>query len=209
MWRAALLGDSLVRHLVPSGRRPVDVFRLQKFDIRVHGISGASVRRWSSMSTAEFQRSFGWLRNYRPHVILLAIGTNDLCDHNVLPRSVHLAMLEVIYRLLAIAPAFRVVILPILPRYSTGPGNRQWVNVDLDTFNNRVHDVNILSRLFAQAHGKVIYWEHIHRHLRVEGAYVADGVHMSESGKRRLVQSLRHALMFIEDRVLRQLLNGQ
>ena len=199
MWRATLIGDSLSSHLVPRHGQANTIFNMTSYDIKVHGIPGAKVLTWSSLSNGGFERHFGWLRTFRPDVILLAIGTTDLCDPHVTPDAVHSATRIVIDRLVNIVPfTQRVVILPILPRYATGPRYARWVRVDLDTFNNRVNRANELARTLASQQQKIIYWEHVHQHLRVMAAYVEDGVHMSESGKRRLVRSIKHALMRLE-----------
>lgn len=207
MWRAVLIGDSLIDHLVPYGSTADSVFRMQHFTIRTKGVRGGKVTNWVHQKD-KLSLNFGWIAGFRPHVVIVAVGTNDLCSEGVSAHDINAATVQLIDYLQDLAPSISECdIFPVLPRYAVGSQRTRYVQMDLGIYNSKVEELNELNKSIAHVDSRVIYWEHIHAQLRIQGLYCLDGVHMRQSGKNRMISSIRHCLMRAEERLLHALLD--
>ena len=211
MWRASVVGDSLVHHLVPQGKSATDVFKRKHFTVKVDGFPGGKVTAWANLRQIDFERQFRPVVQFAPHLVLIAVGTNDLCTSSVGPDDVCSATRRFIERLesIGVNPA-QFVVLEILFRHRVGSRSRRYVDSDLQSYNAKVRETNLLSSNLFKISPRITYWQHVHAHVHVKNAYSPwDGVHMTKPGKDRMVSSIRHCLMHREQSLLHWLLDDR
>jgi lysophospholipase L1-like esterase len=124
----------------------------------------------------------GWLRAYRPDVVLLLIGTNDILRHyraTTAPARLD-ALVGQIY---AVRPATKIVVSTIPP-------------TDHALFNREVVRFNVAIRRMVRrraASGRLIWLVNAGRSLT--SADLADGVHPNRTGYRKLADAWKAALV--------------
>ena len=206
--RVACIGDSLVSHCVPRNEDPDRAFRLRDSRFRMCGMPGGKVWALLSLSESDFERRFADIASFRPGIVIFAMGTNDLCSISVTPQRLCDGIVGLMgrFRSLGIHPR-RFCILPILPRFSTGLPHRRWVQGTLPGFKARVAETNLLlaelGRRSALAGGNIRFWSHDSQNMRMASAYMYDGVHMTDQGKRRFIRSIRHAVLVLHRDIVR------
>ena len=202
-YNVVILGDSMVRHICGPGSTANSLFRLGNFNIELQGLSGARISDWADWGHDKFMNTFGWIQHFNPEIIVVAIGTNDLCDSTSLAADVHADLLFFMARVRChISTPRRVVVLPVLKRFALG-GLRsgryvRYLQTDLDTFSKKVEEVNILNKEFTKRTAAYMYWEYESLRLHLPSAYCSDGVHLNEIGCRRLTRGVKHCVMCID-----------
>ena len=186
-----ILGHSFVRRLQKylvetEGDNSLQLCQFNS--IRFCGLSGAVVSDlWSKLAL---------VREVTPDIVLLEIGSNDLCDQNVSPRKFVTELQEFVQTLVTSCCVKRVIISQIFYR---GPGYHPRRNQrNLKAYNLTVFNTNQkLQQTFYQSrrHRSVIYyrhrgiWKDFHQYL------LADGVHLNPVGNKKLKTSYRKALI--------------
>ena len=134
------------------------------------------------------RRYVGRIRSSCPDILILDMGTNDLCRHA--PREVFEALWEFLEELArqGVKP-LATVLLPVLPRTSVHRSG----DVPLEEFNQRVYRFNTLVQ--AEVLRRDCVWVCPHKGLRAP-RYSLDGVHLNPPGMRRYSRTLRGICLF-------------
>lgn len=157
--------------------------------VQYSGFPGARVRT--------LEQNLEVVEDFHPDILVLIIGTNDLCDTNTTPSAVVHKICDLIRTLLDVIHIPRVIVLPCLHR--AWPEVRSRFRIDPVLFNQRADSLNLLLsthlRTFPQ--NRVHLW-------RLKGFWSpkaernylhVDGVHLSRHGQRRLFHNIRAALV--------------
>ena len=123
----------------------------------------------------------GWLRTYRPHVVLLLIGTNDIIqEHRVATAPARLAAL--LDRVHCALPATRIVVSTIPPLADAGD------DAQATAYNAA------LARLVRARAARRLPVSFVDAGRRLTLADLDDGVHPSEAGYGNLARSWNAAV---------------
>ena len=188
--RIQIFGHSYVRRLKDYIKQSDNLtFSLnlqQPTLVQYSGFPGASVDR--------LQQNLDVIQDFQPNLVILIIGTNDLCSPTTTPEQLAADIAKLANNIICIGVS-RVLVLPILYRQSSQRPSRY--HVDIPWFNERVHQVN----------GKLAdAMKHIERARmwKIKGfwsdeaqtsAFAADGVHLSDEGNRKLYNNIRMAVV--------------
>lgn len=168
----AIVGHSFIKRLkqqlekdVNKGLSWMDSMDLSRVDITPHleGISGATINNFP-----QFEQ---FIDPLQPEVVLIEIGTNDICGYGV-PESLARKLMSKIDSMLAARPyIYYVVWCQIIPRleYESNHKNLAQYNIDVGRFNKE------MIRL-AATRSRVFTW----RHSALESptrALLSDGIH--------------------------------
>ena len=178
-----ILGSSHVSRLGRFMRENLDV-RLENHEVRIQGVNGGMVNSMYRYVTDVYQ--------FQPQVVFLQIGSNDIGMVDNTVDVVYLAIEHLIEVLLSLN--VKHVMVGLLFQRERVLFKR---GLTLAQYNNRVYLLNCrLHQL--QCPQFMTFW--VHRGLQYPGCSVLDrhGVHLNEEGNRRLVKSVRGAIMYAE-----------
>ena len=132
--------------------------------------------------------------NVQAKLVLIDIGSNDLCQTDVSPSSLVYAIRQFVTQCLNLGAKI-VIVTEIFPRALCS---------DPD-YNNKVHQTNHLLKAAALSRPHFIFWEHYGRNLssRFLNEFIhTDGVHMNTAGLRHYLRSLRGGVLLAEKALL-------
>ena len=185
--RTLILGDSHVRRLHDFIRAPptcyescVDTSVEATTDITFHGVGGRSVKNISRLDLPVVQELL-------PHVIILMVGGNDLCDPKTSPLKVASDIHDLAMRLLHTDACYMVFVLSIPPRASYPAVN--------PTFIERVDECNKILHQLLDSEEEVYYWKIRGLHNPTVDIFTQDGIHLNGRGSYKLYRSVRGALL--------------
>lgn len=187
-----LFGHSFVKRLRHQrGYFDIELSR-GTYSIKCLGEGGLTIGR----VLRDPQRYLNQLREASPKVLILDLGTNDLCSRENSPEAVHVSMCKLVkeFSSWGITPEV-VVFLPVLPRTS---GMRSY-QVSLEEFNERVQCFNELLECSTFTEDRWWLWRH--RSLR-NPSFILDGVHLNQLGMMHYEKTLSRLVKFFEFRVL-------
>jgi lysophospholipase L1-like esterase len=176
--RIMILGHSFVR-------------RLQQFVLRSHSglnanfnLSESVIVQWLGVGgrTVDKTRRYDMrvVRAFRPDIVLIQLGTNDL------PTAPPLQVgsdIEELVKLLHSHYNVKVVVVC----------QTLWRDSDQD-FNNNVVALNQYSQVFLEHLPFVLFWKHRGFWNTRENIYLRDGVHLNDRGQVKLYRSFRGAI---------------
>lgn len=186
--RVAVIGHSFVRRLnehlqsMHSTRlRPG--FNLQQCDVRCVGYGG-----WRVMDKQAFRRYFhAFLCAFKPNIVVIQTGGNDLSNLSAHPLLIANAMEEITAALLSEYNVRYVVICEIFTRKTSG--------ITADLYESRRRQVmNYLSTL-VESNTNIRIWKHRRIFRAQEPIFDRGGVHLNDFGQYRFYRSLRLAIM--------------
>ena len=187
-----LFGHSFVKRLKNKHGCIYDVqLQRSKCSITCLGEGSLTVTRIQKNPSRYFQQ----LRELHPTVLIIDLGTNDLCSAEVTPHQVHASLCEMVrdLRIWDVYPE-AVVFLPVLPR----TGGLRGYQVSLEVFNKRVLDFNMLLESSTFLEDRWWVWHHRGiKHPRLN----LDGVHLNKQGMLLYERTLRQLLKFFEFRI--------
>ena len=159
--------------------------------VRCIGQGGLTLGRIQSKCIKYFRE----LQNANPSVLILDLGTNDLCSTSMDSDQVHSLLCDFVHEFSkrGINPEV-IVFLPVLPR----TGSMRDGQVSLEEFNSRVKRFNELVQQSTFREDRWWVWEH--RGLR-NSRYIIDGVHLNEAGMLQYERTLRQLVKFFESRI--------
>ena len=133
----------------------------------------------------------------RPNVIILQVGSNDLCKAQNEEEAQEIAfnLVELVNDLIKHSSVKCVVISAILPRTV-----RTWhMMVPLEQFNSHVHFVNELLQGLYTNNPKVKFWTHreLETFEQAQGL-LRDGVHPNHLGCTYLARDYRGAILYVQ-----------
>jgi len=126
------------------------------------------------------------IRDTAPNVVIMDIGSNDLCDEQSDPDTVALAIIALVELLIKDLKLRCLVLCQVLPRKKQ----------PFMEYNERVWKLNgLLKEAVKGIHGAK-FW--IHRGLckPSQNIFTRDGVHLNDEGHQALYRSYRGAILF-------------
>ena len=146
------------------------------------------------------QRGMLEVSKLRPDVVLLQIGSNDLCDPELTVRDIAKGVIEIVLSLLYSHDVKKVVVLQILHRIP--PSRKTRYAVDTNWFNSRCDEVNhYLNNYFAD--NKVEgarFWRHsgFWSPASKQQVYTWDGDHLNDkTGYPKYYRRIRAAMVTV------------
>lgn len=167
------------------------VQRLHKFVLRSHSglnenfnLSEPIILKWLGVGgrTVDKVRHYDMqaVRAFRPDIVILQLGTNDLSA--IPPLKVGSDIEELVKLLHSHYKVKVVVVCQTLRRDSH------------QEFNDKVVALNQYTQVFLEHHPFVLFWKHIGLWNTRESMYLRDGVHLNDRGQLRLYRSFRGAI---------------
>lgn len=159
-----------------------------QFMIQYSGRSGANVEKLRS--------DLEIVADFEPTVIVLQIGTNDLCNSFKSIEDVAGSIFALAEHLACKYHVQRVVIMQILHRLPPGRPVRHIV--DTAWFNERVDAVNSLIARMVVYHRNITYWKHkgLFDASCLQEALDLDGTHLNETcGYPKYFKNIRAAIV--------------
>ena len=192
--RVLVLGHSFVRrleHFMGQTSLPCveNNFALpSSTELKFHGIGGRTL-------PLLLRYDLPVIRAFKPTVILLEIGSNDLCNPNIATHELANDIVQLIVRFHFQFGVDHVILGQILPRITPPP--------QCPDYNARVHALNrILLTCLKYIHFATIWF-----HLKVTNhsllLFANDGVHLNMAGNHLLHHSYRNALSVCQRRLTR------
>ncbi|MES9971265.1 MAG: SGNH/GDSL hydrolase family protein [Candidatus Thiodiazotropha sp.] len=153
-----------------------------------------SDRRGGSLSTFR-QHQLESVHDFEPHIVVLQLGSNDLCNRQTTVENFTNDYHSVIKDLLNIYKVQRVVVLQILHRLEPARPVRYYV--DPNWFNPRVDEANITLRQLFKDNDRAILWNHKGFWDRdyLASALQDDGVHIADVAQWKYIRNIRAAVV--------------
>lgn len=176
--RVLILGHSFIRRLREFLASHVSLntnFLLAEYcEIKWHGIGGRTVSK-----VRDFD--LGIVEIFRPDIVILQLGSNDLVDGD--PLSIASAIEDLVTLLHDSFQVKRVCVCQTLYRVSS------------PAYNQRVRDLIKYLKVLLEPLPYSLYWKHRGFWNSTVGLYSGDGVHLNARGHYRLYRSLRGAVL--------------
>ena len=144
----------------------------------MQGFSGSTV-----LEVEQRMRQMRSLLLQRYSVIVLSVGSNDLCNFRRTLEAVAADLLHLGQHLVTAFGVPKVVICQVTRRQSTS----HFSGIGLTQYNVAVDQVNQILRV--QCTGRLVYWKHHHGVLGRTHLHF-DGIHVNDQGKRPSVPAL-------------------
>ena len=138
-----------------------------------------------------FAYDLEYVRALQPEIIILEIGSNDLCEVGVRPETVGSNSSDVeslVSTLHKVCQAAFIVVCQTIHR-ATLPSHCPGYNSSVDIFNNYL-EVVLEPLSFA------VFWHHKGLRQRTVPILKRDGVHLNDHGNYALYRSYRGAILF-------------
>ena len=191
-----VLGDSIVNQIQDYGKSlqaRYDVnLGLDKMKYKVHyrGISGGKITNFMDLKT-----SVPDLSAIRPKVVVLHVGSNDLCDlkGGDEPLVVGFKLADLVNLLIKQQPVKYVILSSIIPRIKA----HRRMKMTLSKYNTMVSVVNNFLQGLFKNNRAIKFW----RHRRLETSQICkfirakDGVHLTKQGHVKWVRGIRGRLL--------------
>lgn len=182
--RVAIVGHSFVKraqdHIVSA-----DVQFLQlSHTIQFFSHSGCHVHHLDNFIEA--------LSSFSPHLVILDVGTNDLCSQEVSPLLLFQRVNTFSQRLTVDLGVKLVVVLQVLHRTPTGYfGMPSSFNHKVDSYNDLLTST---VKLYRQQNLPLDYW--FQKGIRTNiTKFIKDGVHLNADGIQLYLRNLRRAIL--------------
>ena len=126
------------------------------------------------------------IRGNAPNVVIMDIGSNDLCDKEADPDAVALLILALVELLLKDLPLRCLILCQVLPRKNqlfSGYNERVW------------HSNGLLREAVKGIHGGKFWLQHSLCNPS-QNIFTRDGIHLNDEGHQVLYRSYRGAILF-------------
>ncbi|XP_045157215.2 uncharacterized protein LOC123523618 [Mercenaria mercenaria] len=187
-----IFGHSFVKRLKQFIQDSDDL----KFNLDLNSRHMVQYTGFSGATIMTLRQHLDQIEDFAPDLVVLVIGTNDLCDASMSSDGVANQLMDLVDTLLFVIGVPKVIVTQILHRTEGNIRSKHWV--DIDWFNNRVDKTNIiLSTLDNKPHHRSKLW-------RLKGfwtvdtkamVYAQDGCHLSPTGNMKLYRNLRAAVV--------------
>ena len=130
---------------------------------------------------------FGKVQALLPHVIILMVGGNDLCDPNSSPLTVATNIFDLAVTL-EHSDLCEYVIVTSIPTRLKYPALSP-------SFPSRVSQCNHFLRHLLEPERRLQYWKHYGLANPVTPSFLRDGIHLNDTGMLKLYRSMRGAVL--------------
>ena len=149
------------------------------------GINGATV---DTLNTNEKVKSK--LSEFKPHVVVLEIGSNDLCSPDD-PKAIGKEIMQYVNNLIKHFNVHQVVVNCVIQRTKKS----RWVK-DLKQYNKNVNILNQFLEAVCDHKERIHYWKHRSSLIKdLKLSLLDDGVHFNPQGQFVYYKSLRDAVL--------------
>ena len=181
-----ILGHSFVRRLREFVRCRahghtfyVDFNLTQQCDVSILGIGGRTVDKI-------MRHDLHQIRRMAPEIVILELGSNDLCDESCDAESVSLAI-EALVELLHKDMNVRfTMVCEVIPREKP----------PYTSYNEKVYQLNSYLHKALNNASFAKTWRHRGLSNPAVNIYMPDGIHLNEAGNKALYRSYRGAILF-------------
>ena len=140
--------------------------------------------------------------NHLPDIVYVEIGSNDLCDPDLVPADPALEVFHFVTSLLNLGVAY-VLVGQVLFRQGSG------IPYEVVNYNTRVTLMNNLSAAFLTNEPQAHFWKHRGMWNPVSPIMARDGIHLNSWGNFKYCRSLRQAIRFAVRRIQHRLVQVQ
>lgn len=200
VFKIHIIGHSYVHHFKTFIRRNSDQFSYnlnldpKQVMIQYSASPGASVPQLRD-------RHIQYVQDFEPDIVILDIGTNDLCNKHLTAEALVASLLDLVDHLIYFRNVKFVVVLQILHRVPSLVPIRH--PVDIVWFDDRVDEVNLSLTKKLQDTSQACFWRHkafwsVKSQLEV---FSRDGIHLSTQGQRKYFSSLRALVVHLLNRL--------
>jgi len=174
-----VVGDSFVRRLRQyQWRRHGGDLYVHGRRVEMQGFLGSTV-----LEVEQLMRQTGPLLLQRYSVIVLSVGSNDLCNFRRTPEAVAADLLDLAQHLVTAFKVPKAVICQVTERQSTS----HFSGIGLPEYNAAVDQVNQIIRV--QCTDRLVYWKHHHGVLGCTHLH-PEGIHLNDQGQMALHASV-------------------
>lgn len=180
--KVLLLGHSFVRRFMVfcSVENCPPNFGLSEIYLFFQGTGGRTVPTLLNYDTHA-------VAQVQPDILILEIGTNDLCNPSLHPATVGSAIDEACGFFISRFGVKHIVVSQILHRNSP----------PFPDFNARVDALNTYLQVVLNDRNSVTFWTHRGMLYPEIPILLSDGVHLNDAGNRRLFRSYRGSIMYV------------
>ena len=140
-------------HATPSTSFNLNL-RLDQCSVLYSAMPGGTVDTFRNEQYSEICRS-------TPEIIVLQIGSNDLCNFSLSTQQVIYNIQSLIANLYSVANVRKVVFMQILFRHQPRNPRRRRCNFNVDAYNAGVNVVNLSMITFLQSNPYAIFGKHL------------------------------------------------
>lgn len=193
--KVQLFGHSFVKRL----RDFIRFNNSFRYDLKIQGNPLVQYSGFPGSTVHKIRNNLEVVKDFSPDFVVLIIGTNDLCQQHVTPRSVARSIVDLVDTLLFVIGVKKVIVLQVLHRLQPKVPTKH--QVDLDWYNSRVDELNylLLDMLNHTIHKRSYLW-------RMKGFwsdtckqqnFADDGCHLSTQGQVRLMSNIKAAVVAV------------
>lgn len=138
------------------------------------------------------------LASCTPNIVVLQIGSYDLCNSNISPEEVASAIIQYIEYLSNVIHVQHVIVMQILHRLPPSVPVRYFVDIPL--FNQKVDETNYILRQYISGNRHfVTSGKHkgLYEQAALQQALSPDGVHLNEDGYCKYFRNIRAAIIAV------------
>ena len=189
-----IIGHSFIRRLQNDVHERHDLhsnLNLDQCVVQYYGVGGATVA-----SLLHDFRLREKLEEFRPDVVILQIGGNDVCETNVGPETIACRIVDFSEKIGQFRSVKAVVTCELFPRLS--PRN---ISAELYEFRRNIMNNMISVMLEHTSDCFFLFWKHLRLTHSPLPIFLRDGTHLSFIGQKKFYRSIRlsilHALQLI------------
>jgi len=188
--RVLIVGHSFISHLATDIQvipRLHSNFNLIQCTVRCCGISGARINTIMQNYTL-----VSCLSDYKPHIVLLQIGGNDICNHHLHPETLAFQIIDFMTMLRTNYNVSQVIICELFYRHNPR-------GMPADMYEQRKCMVNNILNIVLENRQQEYFWKHLHLMNSPMNILCQNGVHLSALGTIQFYRSVRMAILHALD----------
>ena len=129
------------------------------------------------------------VQRYKPDIVILEIGCNDLSDPRCSPYDLAYTINQLICEIKRVATDSFIIVSEILPRNK--------IPFRTPNYNQKVKEANYHLRRFCRQYNSVLFWSHGNLSEGTPWVLMPDSVHLNSIGNHKLHISYQRALLRI------------
>ena len=132
------------------------------------------------------------LSDYKPHIFLLQIGGNDICNYHLHPKTLAFQIIDFMTMLRTNYNVSQVIVCEIVYRHNPR-------SMPADMYEQRRCMVNNMLRIVLENRQREHFWKHLRLMNSQMNILCHDGVHLSALGTITFYRSVRIAILHALD----------
>ena len=164
-------------------------FDLMQCDIHCYGIGGASVKTFFDK-----QEVCAEIVNFKPHIIILQVGGNDLCFEDLKPETLACQIIDSMEELHSKYEIKQIFVCELFIRSNPR-------NISYGVYEHKRKIVNQMLKDMLSDKPYLNFWKHLRLMNSPLHILSGDGVHLNDIGSKKFYRSLRLAVLHALDLV--------